>query len=194
VKRVALYTRVSKPEQTIAMQIDAATPFIAQRGWTLVATFKEEGMSGAKAKRPELSKLLEGARRGLFDVILVWKGDRLFRSLQHMVATMNDLAAWGVDYVSVTESFVDTTTPTGRFFRNFFALLAEWERDTIAERSAAGVAAARRRGKRIGRPPVRFDVGEARELVEREGSMRAAAKILKVPRSVLHRALQRRTA
>ena len=185
-----IYARVSRPDQTIAMQIHEATRLIEQREWKLVETFKDEGVSGAKKNRPELDRLLDGARRGHFDVIVVWKGDRLFRSLQHMVSTMTELAEWRVHYVSVTEAFVDTTTPTGKFLRNFFALLAEWERDTIIERSIAGVAEARRRGKRIGRPRVSIDLEHARkELGRRGASVRTVAKKLGVPRSTLQRAL-----
>lgn len=188
-KRAAVYMRVSRPEQSIALQIDAAKQLIAQRGWKIAATFADEGISGTKAKRPELDRLLEGAHRGRFDVVVVWKGDRLFRSLQHMVATMNNFAAWGVDYVSITEGSFDTTTPIGKFLRNFFATLAEYERDLIAERSAAGVAAARLRGAKIGRPRVRFDVDEARSLIGRGWSLRRAAARLKITTSTLHRAL-----
>jgi DNA invertase Pin-like site-specific DNA recombinase len=188
-KRAAVYMRVSRPEQSIALQIDAAKLLVEQRGWKLVASFADEGISGAKARRPELDKLLEGAHRGRFDVVIVWKGDRLFRSLQHMVATMNNFAAWGVDYVSITESSFDTTTSIGKFLRNFFASLAEYERDLIAERSAAGVAAARRRGAKIGRPRVRIDVDEARSLLDGGLSLRRAAARMKIKVSTLHRAL-----
>ncbi len=188
-KRAALYARVSRPDQSIALQLDEGKQLVAQRRWKLVETFADEGISGTKARRPALDAMLTAAKRGKFDVLIVWRSDRLFRSLSNMVATIAELQAWKIEFVSVMEPF-DTTTPAGKLSLHIIFAMAEFERALIAERSAAGVAAARRRGKRIGRPRVYVDVTKARRMMRPGVSLREVAQKLKVPRTTLARALR----
>jgi DNA invertase Pin-like site-specific DNA recombinase len=137
------YARVSTTAQDEALQEDA----LNAAGCVKVFTDK---VSGTKASRPELDKMLEQLRPD--DVVVVWKLDRLGRSVQHLVSVVNDLAERGVGFRSITES-IDTTTNGGKLIFHIFAALAEFERGLIVERTQAGLAAARARGRTGGRPP-----------------------------------------
>jgi DNA invertase Pin-like site-specific DNA recombinase len=156
-RRVARYVRVSRSEQNPDLQLDETARVVGARGWYLVETYTDHGVSGSRERRPELDRMLADARRALFDTVLVWRSDRLFRNLRHMVLTIEELAAMHVDFVSVTEPF-DTTTPQGRLLLHMVSAFAEFERQILIERTKAGLDAARRRGKRIGRPKAFVDV------------------------------------
>jgi DNA invertase Pin-like site-specific DNA recombinase len=159
-RRVARYVRVSRSEQNPDLQLDETARVVAARGWQLVDTYTDHGVSGSRNRRPELDRMLADARRGLFDTLLVWRSDRLFRSLRHMVLTIEELAAMHIDFVSVTEPF-DTTTPQGRLLLHMVSAFGKFERQVLVERTKAGLDAARRRGKRIGRPKAFVDVPPA---------------------------------
>jgi DNA invertase Pin-like site-specific DNA recombinase len=136
------YARVSTGEQTLALQLDA----LAQAGCGKVFT---ETASGATADRPALGQALAYLREG--DTLVVWRLDRLGRSLPHLIETVAALRERGVGFRSLTEQ-VDTTTPGGKLVFHVFGALAEFERDLIRERTHAGLAAARARGRTGGRP------------------------------------------
>lgn len=186
--RVARYIRVSRSDQRPALQADETAQFIDRRGWVLVDTFVDEGVSGAKAHRPALDRLLAAARRGEFDVLVVWRSDRLFRSLRHMVNTLAELGALGVEFVSATEPF-DTTTPQGQLLMHMVAAFAEFERGVLRERTKAGIAAARRRGARVGRPRVNVDVDRVCGMRAAGLSVRRIARELNIGSSTVHRLL-----
>jgi DNA invertase Pin-like site-specific DNA recombinase len=139
-------------------------------------------------RRPALDELRQQARQRRFDILVVWRADRLFRSLRHMVLTLDELRAVGIEFVSVTEPF-DTTRPQGQLLFHLTASFAEFERGLLIERTLAGLAAARRRGKRLGRPPVFVPVERARSLMASGMSMRKTAKELGIGFGTLHRAL-----
>lgn len=189
-KRAAIYARVSRPEQSVALQLDECKALVKARGWDFFESYRDEGISGTKVQREGLNQMLAAAKRGRFQVLVVWRADRVFRSLTHMLATLEQLAAWRIEFVSVTEPF-DTTTSAGRLLFQIVSAFAEFERNIIAERSAAGVAAARRRGVRIGRPRVYVDVAKARRLLRPGVSMSELAAKMKVPRTTLARALRK---
>ena len=136
------YARVSTREQSPALQLDALREAGCERIF-------QETASGAKAERPELARLLEQVREG--DVVVVWKLDRLGRSLGHLVVLVGELLERGVGLRSLRDP-VDTTSAQGRLVFNIFASLAEFERDLIRERTRAGLEAARARGRKGGRP------------------------------------------
>src|SRR5512144_3291218 len=136
------YARVSTLEQTLALQQDALTQAGCERLFTDTA-------SGSLTQRPGLTEALAFARPG--DTLVVWRLDRLGRSLRHLIDTIADLQARQVGFRSLQES-IDTTTPGGRLVFYVFAALAEFERDLIRERTQAGLQAARARGRRGGRP------------------------------------------
>jgi DNA invertase Pin-like site-specific DNA recombinase len=175
------YARVSAVDQNPQLQLDA----LAAAGCDRIFT---EKASGALKERPQLKACLDYIREG--DVLVVYKLDRLGRSLVNLVETMNLLAERKIAFRSLSEN-IDTTTPTGKLMFHIFAAIAEFERDVIRERAAAGRAAAKARGETGGRPLlVTSDkVDAARMLVAGGASLRQAAKTLGVSKSALHRHL-----
>ena len=136
------YARVSTKEQVLDLQIDA----LKKAGCKKIY---QEKITGAKADRPELLKMTSQLREG--DTVIVWKLDRLGRSLRDLVNLIEKFNAQGVGFLSLQDN-IDTTTPTGKLTFHIFAALAEFERDIISERTKAGLAAARARGRKGGRP------------------------------------------
>ncbi len=136
------YARVSTKDQSFDLQLDA----LKKTGCTKIY---RDVASGAKAERPALKDLLDNIRTD--DVLVVWKLDRLGRSLHHLVELVNELRGKNAGLQSLNDP-IDTTTPQGRFGFNLFASLAEFERELIRERTNAGLSAARARGRRGGRP------------------------------------------
>jgi len=176
------YARVSTYDQDPALQRDA----LAAAG---CAPVFEDRASGARADRPGLAQALAYLRGG--DVLVVWKLDRLGRSLSHLIDTAGDLEARGVGLRSLTEG-IDTTTPGGRLVFHVFGALGQFERDLIRERTRAGLAAAAVRGRRGGRPPVvtTDKFRRARDLVAKGLTVREAAVRLKVGKTALYQALR----
>ena len=190
-KRIGIYARCSTLDQSVALQLDGLREYCQVRGFEIVAEYLDEGVSGAKAKRPALDQLLEDAHRRKFDAVLVWKLDRLGRSLSHLIRVVDQLGSLGVDLISLGDSGLDTTAPSGRLIFHVMGAVAEFERDLIRERTRAGIAAARRRGKQIGRPRA-LDTDElmrARRLASQGQSLRTIAEVLGVGRSTVSRAL-----
>src|SRR6266545_1508059 len=136
------YARVSTLDQKPTLQIDALKAALCTRIFT-------EKASGAQRERPELSAALDYIRQG--DTLVVWKLDRLARSMRQLIETVEDLQSRGIELRSLTES-IDTATPGGRLVFHIFGALAEFERAVIRERTSAGLQAARERGKKGGRP------------------------------------------
>jgi len=136
------YARVSTQDQNLALQLDA----LKKAKCELIF---EEKISGKKRERPELDKTLEKLRKG--DCLIVWKLDRLGRSLKDLIEIITNLNGKGIKFRSIQDN-IDTNTPTGRFTFNIFASLAEFEREIIRERTMAGLQAARARGRAGGRP------------------------------------------
>jgi len=149
--RVGLYTRVStQDQQTLPLQLRVLRTYVKQRGWTIVLQIQDVG-SGA-SDRPQREQLMQAARRREVDAILVWRLDRWGRSLADLVVTLQELAALGVGFISLTEA-LDLTTPTGRALAGLLAVFAEFEREILRERVKAGIAQARKEGRSHGRPP-----------------------------------------
>jgi DNA invertase Pin-like site-specific DNA recombinase len=148
--RVGLYARVStNDQQTIPLQVRTMREYAARRGWTIALQVREVG-SGA-AQRELREQLLDAARRREIDVVLVWRMDRWGRSVADLLATLQELEHLGVGFVSLTEA-LDLTTPAGRAMAALLAVFANFERDILRERVCAGLAEARLKGKRLGRP------------------------------------------
>jgi DNA invertase Pin-like site-specific DNA recombinase len=149
-ERVALYLRVSTSDQDCAMQESELRDYCQRRQWEVCEVYQDV-MSGAKDRRPALTRLVADARRGRFQVVACYRLDRLGRSLQHLIATVDQLHKHGVDFVSMTEA-IDFTGPTGQLMFHLLASFAEFERQVIRQRVKSGVAEAKRRGKHCGRP------------------------------------------
>jgi DNA invertase Pin-like site-specific DNA recombinase len=179
------YARVSTTEQNPALQHDALTAAGCARVFTDVA-------SGAKADRPQLAAVLDYLRAG--DVLVVWQLDRLGRNMRHLIDTVNTLHERGVQFRSLREN-IDTTTASGRLIFHLFAALAEFERDLLAERTTAGlaaIAARRARGRQGGRPrkmtPEKITV--ARQMyVARTYTVAQIARTLGVSRGTIYQHL-----
>ena len=177
------YARVSTTEQDPALQHDALAAAGCYRVFTDVA-------SGAKADRPALGQLLDQLRPG--DTLVVWRLDRLGRSLPDLIETVRGLEARGVGFRSLQES-IDTTTPGGRLIFHIFGSLAEFERELIRERTLAGLAAARSRGRRGGRPtvmtPAKLRIAQRMRQADRPESYAAIAAALGLSTTTVHRHL-----
>jgi DNA invertase Pin-like site-specific DNA recombinase len=149
------------------------------RGFRVVAEYCDEGVSGAKDRRPALDRMRADARAGKFSVILVWKLDRLGRSLLHLIQLMEDFRNWGIELVSFSEG-LDFTTAAGKLLFQIISAFAEFERDCIRERVKAGMRNAKAKGRSIGRPPRTYLDLETRKAIAQayrrgEGSLRKLA-------------------
>ncbi len=181
------YARVSTTDQDAALQLDASHAAGCYRVWT-------DTMSGSLEHRPELANLLDQLRPG--DTLVVWRldrRDRLGRSIRNLIDQLQALGERGVGFRSLQES-IDTTSPGGRLVFQVFAALAEFERDLIKERTHAGLAAARARGRTGGRPP-RLSADQARTARrlydQRDMTVAQIGDVLGVSRTTVYRALRR---
>ncbi|MEE6180024.1 recombinase family protein [Mycobacterium sp. 050134] len=175
------YARVSTLHQSPEMQLAVLREAGAERIWT-------DQMSGRRDDRPELASLLHYARPG--DVLMVWRLDRLGRSLTHLLAVASDLQDRSIELRSLTES-VDTTTAGGRLIFHVFGAVAEFERAIAAERTADGVATARAAGRHPGRPGLSSDTIVAANALDQAGTPRAQiARTLGISRSSVYRCLE----
>jgi DNA invertase Pin-like site-specific DNA recombinase len=156
--RVAIYARVSTANngQDPTMQTRELREYAHRRDWQIVREYVDRGVSGAKDCRLALNELLADVHQRRCDVVLVWKLDRLGRSLRHLVNTLAELETRGVAFVSLQDN-LDLSTPSGRLMFNVIGAMAEFERALIRERVKAGLRNARAKGKRIGRPKVHAD-------------------------------------
>ncbi len=184
---VALYARVSTNQQDPEVQLLELRNLVAARGWTISREYVDAGISGASTSRPELSRMLVDAHRGCFAGILVWRLDRLGRSLRHLVTVVEDLLARGIEVISATEPHMDSTTPTGRLLRNIFASVAEYEREMIRERVIAGLRKAKASGKRLGRPRAVLNRLRIEKLRGEGMSWREIARKMDVSKSTIYR-------
>mgnify|MGYP001549365467 CR=1 FL=1 len=176
------YARVSTSDQELRLQKDALQKAGCERVF-------EEQMTGSRADRPGLQQALSHLRAG--DTLAVWKLDRVGRSMGHLVEFVTKLEEQGIQFRSLTES-IDTTSPMGTFFFHIMAALAQMERDLIAERTRAGLEAARARGRQGGRPR-KIDnekLGHIRELLKQGKQVQEIARLLGVDRSTIYRRLK----
>ena len=159
-KRAAIYARVSTcAGQNPDMQLRELRDFCARREWEISGEYVDKGTSGAIEHRPALDKLLSECRKRGVDAVVVYRYDRFARSLRQLVNSLEEFRALGIDFVSLHDS-VDTSTPNGRLVFGIFASIAEFERELTRDRIRSGLAAARARGKCLGRP--KKDVEAAR--------------------------------
>ena len=180
------YARVSTDGQDTALQIDALKAVGCQR------IYQERGVSGAAVKRPQLTKCLRFLQPG--DVLVVWKLDRLGRSLSHLLELAQELRDRGVGFSSLSEA-LDTTTPQGVLIFQIMGALAQFERALLAERTAAGRAAAKKRGVRFGRPRRLTDrqIAHAGRLASEGVAVPEIADLLNVSRATAYRVLALRS-
>jgi len=165
---VAIYARVSTDKQAVDMQLSELRDFIKRSGWKTYKKYIDEGYTGANTKRPAFSEMMADANKKMFDILLVWKLDRLSRSLKDLINTLDELGSLGIDFISY-DNQLNTSTPAGKLTFQIIGAVAEFEKDIIRERVIAGLANARRNGKRLGRPPIPPAVYEKAEVLRQGG-------------------------
>jgi len=170
------------------MQISALREYIERRGWQVAEEYIDEGVSGSRERRPALDRLAADARRRAFDAVVVFRFDRFARSVSHLARALDEFRALGVEFVSLHEA-VDTSTPMGRAMFHIAGAFAELEREIIRERVKAGLANAKRRGRRLGRRRVIVNVQSLDEMASRGLSGRAIAKATGVSAATVRRIL-----
>ena len=191
-KRAALYMRVSSVDQHLETQLHDLRQMASQRGYEIVQEYTDR-ISGVKAKRPGLGQMMADARRGRFDVVLVWASDRIARSVKHFLEVLDEFNRLNIEYVSFREQ-IDTGGPLGRAIVVIIGAVAELERNLIIERVRAGMRRARLEGTHIGRNPLTLD----HEAIHRERcqgqSLRQIAKGHRISTATVQRVLRKRPA
>jgi DNA invertase Pin-like site-specific DNA recombinase len=200
-KRAAIYVRVSTAnrtrsgdgfEQNPEVQELPLRQMAQQRGWDLARIYSDR-MSGTKEDRPGLKSLMQDARKGEFQVVLVWRFDRFARSIEQLVLALAEFRSLGIDFVSCQEA-LDTSTPMGKAMFTIIGAMAELERNVIRERVVAGMEYARRHGTKsgnsIGRPRRIFDRDEVLRLRESGLSIEGIAKEMHIGVGTVVRVIQ----
>ncbi len=174
-KRAAIYARVStRNGQHPEMQLAELRAYCGRREWGVAGEYVDQGISGSKEQRSALDRLLADCRRRTVDAVVVYRYDRFARSLRQLVNALEEFRSLGVDFISLHEG-VDTSTPNGRLVFGIFASIAEFQRELIRERVRSGIATARTREKRLGRPRVTVDASRVAVLRAQGLSWRSIA-------------------
>jgi len=189
-RNVALYCRVSTSKQSCENQLLELRQIADRNGWSIVAEFIDEGVSGAKVQRPALDLLMRAATQRKFDLLMCWDISRLGRSLPHLVQMMEEMRALKIDMFFHQQS-IDTSTPAGKLCFQIFGSLAEWEREMIRERIRAGLDRARAHGAKLGRPSKMSDSLRSAVVLRRDKGMaiRQIARQLEVGVATVCKAL-----
>ena len=186
-KRAALYLRVSTVDQNLETQLLDLRQMAAQRGLEIVREYRDQ-ISGVKARRPGLDEMMRDARRGNFDIVLVWASDRIARSVKHFLEVLDELNHLGIEYCSFREN-IDTGGPLGRAIVVIVGAIAELERSLIVERVRAGMRRARLDGQRLGRPTLELDRAAILRDRQRGQSLGQIARAHRISRTTVHRVL-----
>lgn len=187
-KPAALYLRVSTLDQHPESQLHDLRGLAAQRGFEIVEEYTDK-ISGVKARRPGLDQLMSDARRGKFEVVLVWAFDRLARSVKHLLEVLDELNHLQIEFISFREN-IDTGGPLGRAMITIIGAIAELERNLIIERVRAGMRRARLEGQRIGRPRLEIDRQALRRDRAQGHSLSELAKLHRISKTSVIRCLQ----
>lgn len=192
-KRVALYASVSTPNgQNPEMQLRELRDYCQRRGFVIVNEYIDRGVSGTRERRPALDKLITDCRKRLVDAVVVYRYDRFARSLRQLVNALEEFRALGIDFISLHEG-VDTSTPNGRLVFGIFASIAEFERELIRDRVRSGLAAAKARVKRLGRPLVAVDVAKIASLRAAGASWRTISREMELSVGKVYEAFHERS-
>jgi DNA invertase Pin-like site-specific DNA recombinase len=176
IKQVGLYARVSTMNgQDPNVQLRELREYCQRRGFKIAEEFVDKGISGSRERRPGLDRLMVACRKRLLDAVVVYRYDRFARSLRQLVNALEEFRALEIDFISIHEG-VDTSTPNGRLVFGIFASIAEFERELIRDRVRSGLAAAKAKGKKLGRPRVDADVEEIASLRASGASWRAISR------------------
>jgi DNA invertase Pin-like site-specific DNA recombinase len=190
-KRAALYMRVSTVDQHPETQLLDLRLMAAQRGLEIVEEYTDR-ISGTKAKRPGLDQMMRDARRGQFDVVLVWACDRIARSTRHFLDVLDDLNRLNIEFISFREQ-IDTGGPLGRAIVVIIGAIAELERSLIVERVRAGMRRAKLEGRHIGRRPLELDRHRIQHDRQQGQTLRQIAKAHLISPATVQRVLREST-
>jgi DNA invertase Pin-like site-specific DNA recombinase len=186
--RAAIYARVSTNNgQDPHMQIRELREYCGRRGWDIAGEYVDAGVCGAKEHRPQLDLLLVACRKRRVDAVVVYRYDRFARSLGQLVNALEEFRSLGIEFISLHEG-VDTSTPNGRLVFGIFASIAEFERELIRDRVKSGIAAARSKGKTLGRPRVSVDTARVAALRDSGASWSTIARQLRLSAGTAKRA------
>jgi DNA invertase Pin-like site-specific DNA recombinase len=186
--RAAIYARVSTNNgQDPAMQTRELREYCERRGWEIAGEYVDTGISGSKERRPQLDALLSACRRRLVDAVVVYRYDRFARCLRQLVNALEEFRSLGIEFISLHEG-VDTSTPNGRLVFGIFATIAEFERELIRDRVRSGIAAARSKGRKLGRPRVTVDAARIAALRDSGASWSTITRQLRLSAGTVKRA------
>jgi DNA invertase Pin-like site-specific DNA recombinase len=189
--RAAIYARVSTNNgQDPHMQIRELREYCKRRGWDVAGEYVDAGVSGTKEHRPQLDVLLTACRKRRVDAVVVYRYDRFARSLRQLVNALEEFRSLGIEFISLHEG-VDTSTPNGRLVFGIFASIAEFERELIRDRVKSGIAAARSKGMKLGRPRVSADAVKIAALRDSGASWSTIAQELGLSAGTAKRAYYR---
>lgn len=187
--KAALYARVSTQDQNCEVQLAELRDYVARRGWEPAGEYVDQGISGAKASRPALDRLMAAASCRDIDCIIVAKLDRFGRSVLHLSQQLAALTSYGVRFIAVSQAIdTDASNPSSRLLLTILAGVAEFERELIRERTLSGIRAAKAGGKVLGRPRRVFRRDELIRLRDSGLSWRAIADRLGVPVTTIREA------
>ena len=182
-KRIGIYARVStRNGQTVENQLRQLNEVADRMGWSIVAVWIDEGISGSKGRdqRPGFDQMITAVNRREVDLVAAWSVDRLGRSLQDLIGFLADLQAKGCD-LYLHQQGIDTSTPSGRMLFQMLSVFAEFEREMIRERVVAGLERTKSKGTRLGRPKLDYSVRRKIEIAMRKGKgIRPTARALGV--------------
>ena len=192
--KAAIYGRVSTigKGQDVDLQLTDLRNYAQARGWKIFREYIDNGVSGRKDKRPALDQLMNDARKKHFDVVLVWRFDRFARSTKHLVSSLDEFNHLGIDFISFMEN-IDTSSPMGKAMFTITSAIAELEADLIRERVRAGLANAKAKGAKLGRPSPEFDEDELIRLRKSGVTIRGIAERLNLRKSFVHKTLLNRS-
>ena len=187
--RTALYARVSTfAGQDPRMQLRELREYCERRGLQIVEEYVDRGISGSRERRPALDSMMAACRKRQVDVVVVYRYDRFARSLRQLVNALEEFRCLGIDFISLHEG-VDTSTPNGRLIFGIFASIAEFERELIRDRVRSGLASAKAKGKRLGRPRVIVDASRVASLRAQGRSWARIARELGIGEGTVRRAV-----
>lgn len=185
-KRIAVYLRVSTDAQNTDLQKHDIEKYVENKGWTSVVFYSDK-VSGTTANRPGLQAMLREIRLRKVDVVICWKLDRLFRSLKDLVTTLNEFSELDIDFISIKDN-IDMTTASGRLLAHLLGAIGQFEAELIRMRVNAGLAEAKKKGIRLGRPSF-LPHDDVRILRSQGLSLSQIAKRLKISKSAVHKSL-----
>lgn len=188
-KRVGIYLRVSTKEQNTDLQRQEILSYLMARSLCRHVVIYEDKATGTNSNRPELQRLLSDAKKRKIDLVVCWKLDRLFRSLKNLVTTLQEFSDIGVEFISLKDQ-IDMSTASGRLMTHLLAAFSEFEADLIKERVLAGLNAAKRNGKILGRPKT-INEDNIIKLRRQGKSITVISEELNISRGAVHKTLKK---